>query len=75
MVNMEYFLISILKVKLNLTVGTKHDRYILAFADYFTDYCVKSFSLFLVLQNQGSFLNLTNDDTSWKVNTRLLQNQ
>lgn len=29
-----------------------------------------------MLQNQGSyFFNLTNDDTIWKANTRLFQNQ
>lgn len=63
---MEYFLISILNVKLNLAVGTKHNGYFLAFRISNTDCCIKSLSLFLMLQNQGSFFNLTliNDDTS-----------
>jgi len=43
--NYRFFLISVLNMQLNLTVGTKHNRYVLAFRFSNTDYCVKSFSV------------------------------
>lgn len=41
----EYILISVLNIKLQLAVGTRHNRYILAFNISKTDYYVKSFSV------------------------------
>lgn len=75
--NYGIFLISILNVKLNFAVGTKHNRYVLAFRISNTDYCVKSLSVVSSVTKPRIifFFNLTNDDTIWKANTRLFQNQ